>query len=227
MTALLETENLHKSYRIRGRTLPVLRGIDLRIEAGTTVAVTGQSGSGKSTLLHLLGLLDKPSSGTIRIEGIAYADLGLRGRRDLLRNRFGFIFQAYHLIRECSVLENILMADRPRNSLGGTSRDSARRAEELAGRLGLGDRAQHRPMELSGGEQQRVAIARALLNQPDLILADEPTGNLDEATGGEILEALFELVAQRGATLVMVTHNPQIAERCDRVLHLDEGRIAG
>jgi len=219
-TPILSCRDLEKVYKIGRRTIPVLKGIDLDILAGTTTAITGQSGSGKSTLLHLMGLLDKPTAGSILFEGNDVRKIGRTQRKLILRDRIGFVFQAFHLFKECSVIENITLADRARQAFGFPTRDAADRARVLAERLGLGHRLDHRPMELSGGEQQRVAIARALLNQPDLILADEPTGNLDDKTGGEIIEALFDLVTEQGATFVMVTHNRKLAEMCQSNIQL-------
>jgi lipoprotein-releasing system ATP-binding protein len=226
---LLAAEDVAKTYRMGRVDVPVLRGASLHVAGGEWVAVLGASGSGKSTLLHLLGDLDRPDpgDGAIRFEGRPLAALSM-GERNRYRNRsIGFVFQFYHLLPELNVLENTLLPAMVGLSRLGwyARRESMRRsAGELLESFGLGHRLRHRPRELSGGERQRVAIARALINQPQVLLADEPTGNLDEHTGREILDLI---AAQHGAglTIVMVTHDPAIADRADRVVHLHDGRV--
>jgi ABC-type lipoprotein export system ATPase subunit len=225
--AAIEVRDLQKTYRLGRVDLPVLRGVGFSVEPGQFVSITGSSGSGKSTLLHLVGLLDRLDAGTIRLAGEDVS--GLRGRRrNRLRcRRIGFVFQFYHLLPELTVLENALlpaMVDTPLCRWLVSGRTLRRRAQELLERLGLGERLRHRPGELSGGERQRVAIARALVNQPDLLLADEPTGNLDSRTGRRIMEVLRDFHRQ-GQTILMVTHDAQLAAASQRVLHLADGRL--
>jgi lipoprotein-releasing system ATP-binding protein len=224
----LEAHGLHKSYRLGKTHLHVLRGVSLQVRAGEFVAVVGASGSGKSTLLHLLGLLDRPDRGQIALGGVDVAPLS-GPRRNRMRCRdIGFVFQFYHLLEELNVLENVLLpakVDSPVGSWIGRRAAGRRRAVELLERMGLSDRLRHRPRELSGGERQRVAIARALMNGPSLLLADEPTGNLDSRTGEKILDVLREFHAGSRQTLIMVTHDPALAQRADRTLHLRDGRM--
>jgi ABC-type lipoprotein export system ATPase subunit len=222
--AMLAARNLHKAYVMGGRNLEVLRGIDLTVQRGEFLALRGASGAGKSTLLHLLGGLDLPNQGEILFDGVNLLTLPARALARLRNSRVGFIFQAYHLLPELSAIENVMLPARmARLSLAGAEA----RARELLDRVGLGQRAGHRPYELSGGEQQRVAIARSLVNRPDLILADEPTGNLDSHTGGEIIQLLHDLLAERQATLVIATHDAKIAARAPRVLELADGQLTG
>ncbi len=228
MSIHLAAEGLFKSYH-KGRTeVPVLRGVDLEVERGELVAVIGSSGSGKSTLMHLLGLLDGPDAGQVFLDGRRIDNVSERNR-DALRNQtFGFIFQFYHLMPELSALENVMMPHLIRQSLFGYFKNRTRlRAEaaHLLKRVGLGHRLDHKPNELSGGELQRAAIARALCGGPDIVLADEPTGNLDAETGQSILELLRDLNRERGLTMMMVTHDPLIAAQADRIVRLVEGRI--
>jgi lipoprotein-releasing system ATP-binding protein len=227
---LLAADDVHKTYRMGHVDVPVLKGTSLHVDAGEWVAVLGASGSGKSTLLHLLGDLDQPDStgGGIYFEHRALKTMSLR-QRNIYRNRsVGFVFQFYHLLPELNVLENTMLP-----AMVGLHRFAwyAKRAQlradasELLDSFGLSHRLNHRPRELSGGERQRVAIARALFNRPRVLLADEPTGNLDEKTGGEILD----LIARQhddGLTIVMVTHDTMIAERADRLVRLHDGRLA-
>jgi lipoprotein-releasing system ATP-binding protein len=226
--ALLTASNLHKTYRKHADKVHVLRGLDLEVYAGEFLSIVGASGSGKSTLLHLLGTLDRPDRGAVHLDGGRIDNLPLE-RRDLLRNRvFGFIFQFYHLLPELNTLENVLVPEMIAHSLLGWLRHRGvlrRRATELLGRVGLGHRLRHRPRELSGGEMQRAAIARALANRPRILLADEPTGNLDAVTGREIVRLLRDLNRQEGLTIIMVTHNLEIAAETDRVVRLVAGRV--
>ncbi|TKJ33828.1 MAG: hypothetical protein CEE38_19590 [Planctomycetes bacterium B3_Pla] len=224
---ILKAENLHKSYRMGATRLDVLKGIGLAVKKGEFVAIVGASGSGKSTLLHILGALDKPSKGTVKFES---RDLNRFSAGDLNRFRnkaVGFVFQFYHLLDELSVLENVFLPAMAGRSLVGwlaCRRWAKRRASELLAQLGLAERTKHKPYQLSGGERQRVAIARALMNEPRLLLADEPTGNLDSATGNGILEVL-ESLNRAGQTIVMVTHDERIAHKAGRTVMLADGKM--
>ena len=228
MASHLSTSGLSKSYRKGREAVPVLDEVDLEIERGELLAVVGASGSGKSTMLHLLGLIDAPDSGEIRLEGERIDALPGR-RRDALRNgTFGFIFQFYHLLPELSALENVMLPLAIRHGpLAYLAKRRSLRAEAsaLLGRVGLGHRVSHKPAELSGGEMQRVAIARALAGGPSILLADEPTGNLDAGTGRDVLDLLRDLNRERGLTMILVTHDLQIAGQADRVARLSEGRL--
>jgi lipoprotein-releasing system ATP-binding protein len=227
-SGLLSARGLAKSYWKGRNEVPVLRGVDLDVEPGEMLAIMGASGSGKSTLLHLLGLLDAPDAGEVRLAGERIDALGDR-QRDELRNRtFGFIFQFYHLLPELSALENVLMPQWIGQGLWsywGNRRRLRREAEALLERVGLAHRLTHRPAELSGGEMQRAAIARALAADPTVLLADEPTGNLDAASGQGVLELLRDLNRERGLTMIVVTHDSHIAQQADRVIRLAEGRV--
>ena len=225
---LLRAQNLHKTYHKNKHSVPVLRGVDLDVNEGEFLGVIGASGSGKSTMLHLLGTLDKPDDGTIHLDGRRIDNLPAR-ERDALRNRtFGFIFQFYHLLPELTALENTLMPLMITHSTFGywMRRGGLRkRAEEIMERVGLSQRRTHTPKELSGGEMQRAAIARALISQPRVLLADEPTGNLDTANGQQIMALLRELNRGDGLTIVMVTHNLDLVHDTDRVVRIADGRI--
>ncbi len=225
---IIRAEKIVKSYTSGPEVLRILRGFDLSVQTGEFLAITGVSGSGKSTLLHLLGLLDEWDSGRIFFDEQDVSTLS-RTQRDRLRNQqIGFVFQFYHLLPELSVLENTMLPMMVGNStfswLGSRSRMRSQ-ALELLALLGLADRAHHRPSQLSGGEQQRTAIARALINKPRLLLADEPTGNLDLDTAAQILDLLVTLNSQHNQTIVMVTHDPDTANRVHRHLLLEQGRI--
>ncbi len=226
--SLITCRGLTKSYRKGPLEVPVLGGVDLRAERGELLAIIGQSGSGKSTLLHLLGTLDRPDAGEVMFEGNRIDNLPAAGR-DIIRNRhIGLIFQFYHLLPELTMLENVLAPAMIRHGLFAYWRQRAkyrRRAEELLELVGLTHRLHHKPRELSGGEMQRTAIARALIAEPKLLLADEPTGNLDRQTGGEILALLRRLNAEQGLSIIMVTHDPHIANQADRTIRLAEGRV--
>jgi lipoprotein-releasing system ATP-binding protein len=219
---LLSARNLHKTYTLGQRSLEVLRGVDLEMQRGEFLALRGASGAGKSTLLHLLGGLDTPSQGEVLLAGRNLATLG-RGDLARLRSKeVGFIFQAYYLLPELDALENVCLPAR----MARTPADEAEaRGRELLARVGLKERVEHKPYELSGGEQQRVAIARAMINQPDLILADEPTGNLDSHTGEEIIELLCALRDEKQTTLIMATHDARVAARAPKVVELVDGQI--
>ena len=225
---LLQVRGVRKSYRSGGGTLEVLRGVDFEVEPGGFVAIVGQSGSGKSTLLHLMGLLDAPDSGEVHLGGQRIDSLSA-ARRDRIRNTdIGMVFQAYHLLPELDALENVLAPLFVRYSVGQWLRqraDARRAARGLLERFGLGGRLHHKPRQLSGGEMQRVAIARALVARPRVLLADEPTGNLDEASGTGILDTLCELNREDGLSIVLVTHDAAIARRADRIVRLAAGRV--
>ncbi len=228
-TPVLLAVGLHKTYKLPKTSIHILRGVSLSVCAGEHVAITGKSGSGKSTLLHLLGGLDKPDGGhgsQIAVLGRSLTSISDSGRARIRAKDIGFVFQSYHLLPEMDIVENVIL---PSMALGNPDRSKRDRAVRLLEIAGLGDRLRHRPMELSGGEQQRVAIARAMMNSPSVILADEPTGNLDPATGRQILDMLFGIARQNGENgsqapaLVIVTHAAEIAARCDRTVHLSDG----
>ena len=218
---LLDAHDLHKTYVIGRRTLEVLRGVDLSVHRGELLALRGASGAGKSTLLHLLGGLDTPNKGEIWFAGQDLASLSSLGRARLRNRRVGFIFQAYHLLPELDALENVCL---PARMARTPPSEAEAHGRELLRRVGLAERMDHKPSELSGGEQQRVAIARSLINSPDLILADEPTGNLDSQTGGEIIDLLTALWVEQKTTLIVATHDAKVAARALRVLELIDGR---
>lgn len=220
---ILTATGVKKSYSLGRRSLHVLRGVDLSARRGEFVALRGSSGAGKSTLLHLLGGLDRPDAGHIRVCGQDLNQLAVATLTEFRNRRVGFIFQAYHLLPELDAVENAALPARMARMPAAKARA---KAEELLGRVGLAERFEHRPYELSGGEQQRVAIARCLINDPEVIFADEPTGNLDTKTGAEVLELLLSLRAERGTTLVIATHDPAVAARAERVVNLVDGLVA-
>jgi putative ABC transport system ATP-binding protein len=225
MAPIVQTEEVNKIYRIGETRLHVLHDVSLAFEAGRSVAIVGPSGAGKSTLLHVLGGLDQPDSGAVRFAGRELYRLSPAERTAIRARHVGFVFQSYHLLPELDVVDNVLL---PAMALHGRvrgTRAARGRALELLEAVGLTGRIRHTPLELSGGEQQRVALARALVNEPDLLLADEPTGNLDTATGEQVLHALFGLTRERRHTLILVTHNLEIAARCDRVIRLRDGWV--
>ena len=228
LNCLVDASRIFKAYRKGGREVPVLRGVDLTVRDGEFVAIVGQSGSGKSTLLHLLGTLDAPDQGRIQFDGQRIDTLPT-SERDQLRNQaFGMVFQFYHLLPELTTLENVVLPTMISRGVWGYwwgRRELEARGMELLEAVGLAHRRTHRPRELSGGEMQRAAVARALMNHPRLLLADEPTGNLDTQTGQGIMEMLCSLKEREGLTIVMVTHDPQIARQADRVVRLVEGRV--
>jgi len=217
---ILRVEEVHKAYAIGKRAVEVLHGVSLNVQRGETLSIMGASGSGKSTLLHILGGLDKPDAGDIFFEETSLVSMKPPKRAAFRANRCGFIFQSYHLLPELDVLQNVMLP-----SLAVRRKNVKARAEHLLEQVGLSGRMDHRPMELSGGEQQRVAMARALMNDPDLILADEPTGNLDSHTGENVLQNLFDLAQSEDRTLIMVTHNEEVARSCGRELILKDGKL--
>src|SRR3984957_11087022 len=219
---LLSAQGLKKTYVMGSRTLEVLRGVDVEIARGDFVALRGASGTGKSTLLHLIGGLDTPNAGEIIFRGQKLSGYS-EGELTIFRNRrVGFVFQAYHLLPELTALENVRLSARIARI---SASEAEKRARALLGFVGLNAREDHKPSELSGGEQQRVAIARALVNEPELLLADEPTGNLDSKTGGEIIELLKSLRVEKQTTLVIATHDEKVAAHAQRVIELVDGRI--
>ncbi len=221
---MLKATELYKKYKLPHKTVEVLRGASLEINGGERVAIVGRSGAGKSTLLHVLGGLDLPDAGAVHIDGQDVYRLSRRKRTALRAGKIGFVFQSYHLLPEMDVAENVMLP-----AMTGVNRmpraTMRERALKLLERVGLSDRASHMPMELSGGEQQRVALARALMNSPQLILADEPTGNLDGTTGAQVMELLFELSRTTSSALIMVTHSMESAALCDRVLEISHGQL--
>ncbi len=224
---LLQANELHKSYRMGATKVKVLKGADLAVKEGEFVAIIGASGSGKSTLLHILGALDKPDKGTVAFVGRDLKKFGSAELNRFRNKKVGFVFQFYHLLDELNVLENVYLPVMAGRSVIGwffCRKWAKRRAEELLEQLGLSDRAKHKPYQLSGGERQRVAIGRALMNEPSLLLADEPTGNLDSETGNSILDVL-EKLNRAGQTIVMVTHDERIAKRAGRIVTLVDGKI--
>ena len=214
--------DLRRTYIMGKREVPVLRGVSIDVARGEFLALRGASGAGKSTLLHLLAGLDSPDAGDIRVAGKDLARMSQRELAHFRNEKVGLIFQAYHLLHELDALENVCLSGR----IGGKSaRALEKSGMELLARVGLKDRFDHRPYELSGGEQQRVAIARALINEPELIIADEPTGNLDSHTGEEIVDLLCALRNERNATLIIATHDNKVAERAPRVIRLIDGQV--
>ncbi len=219
----LAATDLHKSYRLGEEVIKALQGVTLLVPKGQFVAVMGPSGSGKSTLLHLIGLLDSPDAGTVAIEGRSTTGLDDDELTAMRRDRLGFLFQSFELIPNLTAKENVLLPA----EVAGRRDEAASRLTELAQKLGIADRLSHRPRQLSGGQRQRVALARALVNDPAVVLADEPTGNLDSKTGAEVLTLLRDGVDRLGWTVVMVTHDPVAAQAADRVVFLRDGRVAG
>ena len=223
MNALLTAKGIRRVFTGGdGQLLEILRGVDVDVRRGEFVAIVGSSGAGKSTLLHLLGALDSPSGGDVWLDGSRYADLDPRGAAELRNRKLGFVFQFHHLLREFSALENVMM---PLLIGGAKPRKARSRAEEVLSEVGLAGRMTHRPAELSGGEQQRCAVARALVHDPSVVLADEPSGNLDHANAERLHEMFFRLAREYETAVVVVTHNRQLAGRADRVLLLEDGRL--
>ena len=218
----LQLRDVERRYTQGSGGLHVLRGASLRLERGEAVALVGPSGAGKSTLLHVAGLLEPPDSGQVLVDGEDGARLGDAGRTLIRRRKLGFVYQFHHLLPEFSALENVIV---PQMIAGTPRATAARRAAELLERVGLSARASHRPGRLSGGEQQRVAIVRAIANAPRVLLADEPTGNLDPSTAGAVFAELIRLVRETGLAVLMATHNPELAARMDRTVRLQDGTL--
>jgi len=219
MDTILTAEKLERTYMIGKTSLDVLKGVSLEIRAGETLSIMGDSGSGKSTLLHVLGGLDTPKVGKVHFRGQSVYDMSASRRARFRGENVGLVFQSFHLLPELDIVENVALPAMTQRGGG----DAKVRAKQLLEEVGLGERIGHRPRELSGGEQQRVAIARALMNDPDIIFADEPTGNLDSKTGEKVLHYLFQLVEARRHSLVLVTHSQEVASRCSRELFLKDG----
>jgi lipoprotein-releasing system ATP-binding protein len=222
---MLEAKNLHKVYNNGQKFLEVLKGVNLKIDKAEFISILGHSGAGKSTLLNLLGGLDLPTQGEVYIEGINLYNLSEEARARIRNRKIGFVFQLYHLLPEFSAVENVYL---PAAVKGFSNRDQLEgRASELLDILGLKERLNHKPNQLSGGEQQRVAIARALMNEPDILLCDEPTGNLDSRMGEDIINLLFSLNREKKQTMIVVTHEEEIARRADRIINLKDGQVVG
>jgi lipoprotein-releasing system ATP-binding protein len=219
---VLELRGVRKVFRQGGVALAVLNGVDLTLLPGEIVALVGPSGAGKSTLLHVAGLLEQPTDGAVLIEGRDCGGLADEQRTQLRRRALGFVYQFHHLLPEFSALENVIL---PQMIAAVSRADARRKAAMLLGRVGLGERLDHRPARLSGGEQQRVALVRALANDPKILLADEPTGNLDHTTGEHVIANLIEIVRDSGLAALIATHNLDLAHRLDRVVALEDGRL--
>ena len=222
MSAVIETQNLKKRYRMGNLDVSALSGVNLRVEAGEFMSIMGPSGSGKTTLLNLIGALDRPTEGKVLIKGTDISRLSDDELAELRNREIGFVFQFFNLVARMSGLKNV---EFPMAFAGVSQEERKRRATELLERVGLGDRLDHRPTELSGGEQQRVAIARALVNNPSVVLCDEITGNVDTETGKEIIKILRNLSKEQGQTFVLVTHDPLVAHSADRIVYMQDGLI--
>jgi lipoprotein-releasing system ATP-binding protein len=222
MSEVLRLEAITRKYKEGEGQLEVFSGLDLSLRAGEIVALVGQSGAGKSSLLHIAGLLEAPTSGEIHIEGVGASRLPDAERTRIRRSTIGFVYQAHHLLPEFNALENVVL---PQMIAGRARAEAAKEAERLLTVLGLGQRLTHRPSQLSGGEQQRVAIARALANQPRILLADEPTGNLDPKTAGGVFDALISITRAQGLAALIATHNFELASRMDRAFLLHQGKL--
>ncbi|MBC8099649.1 MAG: ABC transporter ATP-binding protein [Armatimonadetes bacterium] len=219
---MIATHDLRKVYKMGDTEVHALTGVSLRIQRGEFLAIVGPSGSGKSTLMAILGALDKPSSGSYKLDGVEIGKMSQDSLSDIRNHRIGFVFQKFNLLARSSALHNVAL---PLVYAGENAAERNQRAKQALELVGLGDRTHHRPNELSGGQQQRVAIARALINNPSIILADEPTGNLDSKTGVEIMRLFRQLHSEQGITLIIVTHSPEIAEQANRVITMRDGSI--
>jgi lipoprotein-releasing system ATP-binding protein len=219
---VLALRGIHRTFRTGGAEIAVLNGVDFELGMGEVIALVGPSGAGKSTLLHIAGLLERPDSGAVIIGARDCSRLSEEERTELRRSELGFVYQFHHLLPEFSALENVML---PQMIAGAARRPAREKAMALLARVGLAPRADHRPARLSGGEQQRVAIARALANDPKILLGDEPTGNLDHATGASVLGVLLDLVRQTGLAALIATHNIELARRLDRIVALEDGRL--
>jgi len=224
LTFILEVKGVKKAYRMGNVSVPALRGVSFSVEEGEFVAILGPSGSGKSTLLHVIGGLDRPDEGTVFIDGEDIFTLSSNQLADVRLHKIGFVFQFFNLLPRLSALKNVEL---PLTLADVREKETTEKAKKLLALVGLGERMHHRPSELSGGEQQRVAIARALINDPKIILADEPTGNLDTKTGWEIVELMKNLNAKKEQTFIIVTHDPSIAEKADRIIYVKDGIVEG
>jgi lipoprotein-releasing system ATP-binding protein len=219
---MIKVTDLHKSFSMGSHELPVIKGIDLEIQRGELIAIVGASGAGKSTLLHIIGTLDRPTSGTVTFDGQDLFQLSDTQQAEFRNRRVGFVFQFHHLLPEFTALENACMPALVQRRDQSTVEAEAR---ALLAEVGLSERVHHKPGELSGGEQQRVAMARALMQKPDVILADEPTGNLDTHTGDSLFALMRELNRSRRTTFIIVTHNDKLSAQCDRIVHMQDGMI--
>ncbi|HMP89083.1 MAG TPA: ABC transporter ATP-binding protein [Kiritimatiellia bacterium] len=217
--------NVTKVYHLEHVRIDVLRNVNIQVQLGRSVSIMGASGAGKSTLLHTLGGLDKPTGGQVCLNGEDIYCVASRRRNQLRALEFGFVFQSFHLLPELDVLDNVILPALSQRGALARREEIRVRGRELLEQVGLGARMHHRPLEMSGGEQQRASIARALMNHPKYIFADEPTGNLDSNTGGHVLETLFEMVAREGSALIMVTHNQEVAARCQTRFILRDGNL--
>lgn len=222
MSVILDARDLRRVYKMGRAQVHALRGLDLVVEAGEFLSIMGRSGSGKSTFLNLVGCLDQPSGGSISLDGLDITRLPRARLAQIRREKIGFVFQQFNLIPTLSALENVMM---PLRYAGVNGRERRRRAGDLLGLMGMGDRLNHRPWEMSGGEQQRVALARALVNHPPILLADEPTGELDTTTAQQIMGILLQLNQEMGQTIIMVTHDPEVAAATRRIIYFKDGMV--
>lgn len=224
---ILQAEGIGMEYIVGKERLQILKGLELSVPRHETVSITGVSGSGKTTLLHILGALERPTAGRVVLGGVDLYRVGEKERGALRSRRIGYVFQSYHLLPELDLLENVVLPAMADPAWIWRAKSARERGRELLDKVGLGDRARHRPSELSGGEQQRAALARALMNDPELIFADEPTGNLDEHSSRRVLDLLMDLAGEMRRTLLMVTHNREIASLCRRQMILEDGGLRG